>query len=233
MTGQQVPVSWIDETEEALDLAKNADEAQREFNNLQDLDSNLATLFTEFNELAAGAAVVRPLGWNGRYPTPDLKSDLSEATKGLGSRPLSRSVRSLERYKSEVRANLTDFWRQHAAERIGNLAELRDLAATLSEVAGVADLSKRFEVALAQLARDQTDFPSQASAELLKDAESILRQMEESLKPESVRLFLSAATRGGASLDLLSNDVIEWLRSNNASRSFKVVAGAPIDESDV
>lgn len=233
MTGEQVAVSWIDETEEALDLAKNADEAQREFNNLQDLDSNLATLFTEFKELAAGAAVVLPLGWNGRYPTPDLKSDLNEATKGLGSRPLSRSVRSLERYKSEVRANLTDFWRQHAAERIGNLAELRDLASTLSEVAGVAELSKRFEVALGQLARDQTDFPSKASAELLKDAESILRQMEESLQPESVRLFLSAATRGGASLDLLSNDVIEWLRSNNASRSFKVVAGAPIDDSNV
>ena len=51
-------------------LAKDANEALREFTNLQDLESNFDTLLTEFKELAAGAAVVRSLGWNGRFPAP-------------------------------------------------------------------------------------------------------------------------------------------------------------------
>lgn len=233
MTTQQASVSWIDETQEALDLARNANEAQREFTNLQDLDSNFVTLLAEFKELDAGAAVVRSLGWSGRYAPPDLKSDLGEAANGLGPRPLARSVRSLERFKSEVRASLIEFWRQHGAERMGDVAELQVLAATLSEVEGVAELSKRLEATLGQLARDQTDFPSERSAGLLREAESILREMEESLQPESVRRFLSAATRGGASFELLTDDVVDWLRSHSASRSFKIVAGTPVDETHV
>jgi hypothetical protein len=233
MTTSRTTVSWIAAAEEALDLAKNANEAQREFNDLQDLVSSLATLRAEFEKLSEGAAVVRPLGWPGRLSAPDLKKDLREAVKGLGTRPLNRSVRSLDSFKSGVRASLVEFWRQYTAERMGDLAELQVLAATLSEVAGVGQLSKRLEAALGQLARNQTDFPSKRSAELLTEAEFILRQMEESLQPESVRRFLSATTRGGASLDLLSDDVMAWLRSHNASRSFKVIAGAPIDDADV
>jgi hypothetical protein len=233
MTVEDTTVSWIAETEEALRLARNANEAQRQFTNLQDFETDFAALLTEFKELAMGAAVVRSLGWNGRFPPPDVKNDLREATDGLGARPLSRSVRSLRRFESDVRADLVDFWRQHAAERMGELAELQVLAVTLSEVAGLADVSQRLETALGELARTQSDFPSQRSADLLGEAESILRQVEESLQPESVRRFLSAATRGGASLDLLSDEVTDWLRSNNAQRSFKIVAGAPIDEADV
>lgn len=232
MIAAQPTVSWIAETEDALDLAKNASEAQREITDLQDLDSDFATLLTEFNELAAGAAVVRPLGWSGRLLSPDLTADLSEVANGITRRHLSRLVRSLERFKSDVRADLVGFWRQHAAQRMGDLAELQVLAATLSEVAGVAELSERLEAVLGRLARTQTDFPSKQSAELLEAAESIRRQMEESLQPESVRRFLSAATRGGASLDLLSEDVIDWLRTHNAVRSFRVVAGAPIDDAN-
>jgi hypothetical protein len=233
MIAEGSTVSWIAETEEALRLAKNANEAQRQFTNLQDFKASFATLLTEFKELAVGAAVVRSLGWNGRLPPPDVRNDLREAVGGLEPRPLSRSVRSLERYKSDAKANLIEFWRQHAAERMGDLAEFQVLAATLSEVVGVADPSKRLEAILGELARTQSGFPSKHAAELLRDAESILRQLEESLQPESVRRFLSAATHGGASLEHLGDDVIDWLRSHNALHSFKIVAGVPTEAGHV
>ncbi|MCP9274058.1 hypothetical protein [Mycolicibacterium arenosum] len=226
-------VSWIADTEDALNLANNASEAQREFSNLQDLDASFAALLDDFNELEAGADVVRPLGWNGRYPPPELKADLSQAASGLGSRPLTRSVRSLERWGAEVKANLTDFWREYAAERMGDLAELQVLAATLRAVSGIAESSVRLEEALGELARNQSNFPSEQSAELLQKAELALRQVEDSLQPESVRRFLSAATRGGASLAMMTDDVLDWLRAQGALRSFKVIAGAPIDDADV
>lgn len=115
---------------------------------------------------------------------------------------------------------------------MGDLSELQVLATALGDVSGVGDLSKQLEVVLGQLARNHTGLPTQQSYELLEYAESILLQIEQGLQPDSVRRFLSAATRGGASLDLMTDDVVAWLRSNNASRSFKVVAGSPNEHTD-
>ena len=50
MIAEDSTVSWVAETEEALRLAKNANEAQREFTNLQDLESSFDTLLTEFKD---------------------------------------------------------------------------------------------------------------------------------------------------------------------------------------
>ena len=54
------------------------------------------------------------------------------------------------------------------------------------------------------------------------------RSLEQSLQPESVRRFLTAVARGGASTDLFSDDVAEWLSAHNALNSFRIVAGPPI-----
>lgn len=232
MTSTNKVVSWIADTEQALGLARTANDAQREFSELQDFDSQLSGLVAAFNELAAAAAVVRPLGWIGRFPTPEIKKYLAEAAKSLGSRPLNQSVRLLARFEAELRGDLIEFWRRQAAERMGDLAELRELATVLGGVSGVGELSKQLEVVLGQLGRNQTELPTEQSSDLLEHAESILDQIERGLQPDSVRRFLSAATRGGAALDLMTDDVIEWLRSHNASRSFKVVAGAPSGSAD-
>lgn len=232
MTSTNEVASWVADTEQALELARNASEAQRQFSELQDADSQLSGLVAGLSELTAAAAVVRPLGWDGRYPTPEVKKYLAEAAKSLGSRPLNQTVRLLARFEAEVRADLIEFWRRQAAERMGDLAELRELATVLGDVSGVGELSKQLEIVLGQLARNQTQLPTEQSSDLLEYAESILDQIEQGLQPDSVRRFLSAATRGGAALDLMTDDVIEWLRSHNASRNFKVVAGAPGGSAD-
>jgi hypothetical protein len=233
MTVDSSKVSWIADTEDALNLAKNASEAQRQITILEDASSSLAGLLTDFQELAAGASVLRSFGWEGRVPSPDLVSDLQEAAKTLGPRPLTRSVNALERFKPGVKTALIDCWRRHAVERMGDVTELRVLAETLSEVEGVTDLSRQLEAVLGELARMQSEIPSKRSAELLGKAESILHQLEESFQPESVRYFLSAVARGGASLELLNQNVIDWLNSHNTLRSFKIVAGSPTDAADV
>ena len=233
MAGERSMVSWIAATDDAVRLAKNATETQRQIADLEDVRTSLARLVTEFGTLSAGASVVRPFGWEGRTPNPDLARDFTDAAKTLDSRPLNRVVTALERFKTEVRSALVERWGVHASEQIGDVSELLVLAETLAGVEGVAELSQELQKTLGELARIQRAVPSRKGAELLRQAKETLRTLEESLRPESVRCYLSAVARGGASINLLTKDVTEWLTSHNALTSFKIVAGAPTEETDV
>jgi hypothetical protein len=233
MAADSSKVSWIAATGEAVGLAKNATEAQRQIADLEDARTSLTRLVAEFRTLSVGASVVRPFGWAGRLPSPEFARDLSDAATTLDSRPLNRVVASLERFKTDVRSALIECWGAHAAEQIGDVSELLVLAETLTAVKGVAELSQQLQTTLGELARNQSAVPSTRAAELLKQAEENLRKLEESLQPDSVRRFLSAVARGGASTKLLSKDVTDWLKSHNALNSFKIVAGSPTEEADV
>lgn len=233
MAGESSEVSWIAATEDAVRLAKNATEAQRQIAELEDARTSLARLVTEFGTLSVGASVVRPFGWEGRMPSPDLSRDFIDAAKTLDSRPLNRVVAALERFKTEVRSALVESWGVHASDQIGDVSELLVLAETLTGVEGVAELSQELQTIVGELARIQRAVPSRQAAELLQQAEEALRELEQSLQPDSVRRFLSAVARGGASIDLLTKDVTDWLKSHNALNSFKIVAGVPTEEIDV
>jgi hypothetical protein len=233
MPGESLRVSWIATTENAVRLATNASEAQRQIADLEDAKRNLAPLVTEFRTLSVGASVVRPFGWEGRTPSPDLARDFIDAAKTLDSRPLNRVVTAAERFKTEVRSALIESWRVHAAKQIGDVSELLVLAKILAEVDGIAELSQQLHMILGELARIQNTVPSRQAAELLGKAREALRKLEDSLQPDSVRRFLSAVARGGASSCLLTKDVTDWLKSHNALNSFKVVAGSPTEECDV
>jgi hypothetical protein len=230
MAGDSSKVSWIAATENAVRLAKNATEAQRQIADLEDVKTSLARLVTEFGALSVGASVVRPFGWEGRTPSPELARDFTEAARTLDSRPLNRVVAALERFKTDVRSALVERWGVHASEQIGDVSELLVLAQTLTGVEGVAELSQELQTILGELARIQRAVPSRQAAQLLQQAKETLRKLEESLQPESVRRFLSAVARGGASIDLLTKDVTDWLTSHSALKSFKIIAGAPTEE---
>lgn len=233
MAADETTVSWISATGYAVGLAKNAAEARHQINALEDAKDSLSQLVAEFRELSNGAAVVRPFGWEGRSPSPELARDLTEAATTLGSRPLNRIVSHIERFTAEVRAALVDCWGKHVAEQIGDVGELLVLAQTLSAVEGTGSLSQQLQTTLRELASIQRAVPSEKAVGLLEEAGETLRTLEESLQPESVRRFLSAVGRGGSSIKLLSKDVIDWLTSHNALDSFKIVAGSPVDETDV
>jgi hypothetical protein len=233
MTDEHSTVSWIDTTAQALVLAKDAKEAQRQTTGLEEIREDLATLLEDYRDLAASAEVVRPLGWGGKSPKPQLASDLRKAATATDTRPLNSSRIALREFKTDVKTALNEWWTQYAARRLGDVMELQVLAATLSGVEGVVDLSRRLETILGEVARTQAGIPSLRSAELLQEAETALADLEQSLKPESVRHFLSAVARGGASLDLVSPDVTEWLNAHHAQHSFKIIAGAPTAEAHV
>jgi hypothetical protein len=226
-------VSWIAAAADAVQLAKNAREVQRKIDDWEDAKRNLARLVREFRLLSAGASVVRPYGWEGRTANPELARAFVEAAETLDSRPLNRVVTALEPFKTEVQSALVESWRVHAAEQIGDVGELQVLATALAGVEGVAELSRQLQTILGDMARIQNSVPSREAAELLRRAEEALGKLEESLQPDSVRRFLSAVARGGASTGLLGADVTDWLRAHNALNSFKIVAGAPMEAADV
>jgi len=220
-------VSWIAVTDQALRSAVDVVEGQRQVSNLQDAAANLPELVADFTAIAEAAAVVRPFGWDGRSPSPEVWESLRQAAETLDNRPVTTALRGLERFRSDVKADLTDFWRHHASERLGNVGDLQVLAGTLKGVDGVAELSGELESSLGELARSQDQLPSRQSVEFLSRAESVFRDLQDSLQPEAVRQFLSAVARGGATLGLLGDEVVAWLSDHNAVGRFKIVAGQP------
>ena len=232
MAGESSTVSWIAATDNAVRLAKNAIEAQRQITDLEEARTSLTRLATEFSTLSTGAAVVRPFGWEGRTPSPDLVRDFADAARTLDSRPLNRVLTALERFKTEVRSALVERWVEYAGEQVGDVSELLVLAETLTGVEGVAELSQKLQEILGGLARIQRAVPSRPGSELLRQAQETLRELEESLQPDSVRRFLTAVARGGAPIHLLTQDVTDWLTAHNALTSFKIVAGTLTEETD-
>jgi hypothetical protein len=231
-TSSGFPVSWIEAAGEAVALAKDVDEAQRQFALLDDARADLTQLTANLHRLAEAISVVRPLGWEGRSPNPDLVRDLSEAEATLGERPLARAIKGLERFRSDVDTAVKTRWGAYASEQLGDVSDLLSLSETLSEVEGIAGLSESLRNALGDLARTQASLPSAASIALLTATSASLQQLEDSLQPESVRLFLSAVARGGASIESLTSDVLDWLRSNGALGRFRIVAGPPVGAHD-
>jgi hypothetical protein len=70
--------------------------------------------------------------------------------------------------------------------------------------------------------------PSEETVAWLERAEAALGDLERSLKPDSVRRFLGAVARGGASVQLLTDDVVSWLEAHSALSRFRIVAGEPV-----
>ncbi len=220
-------VSWISATETAVKLAANAAEAQKEATDLDAASGYLSPLESAFRELIKAASIVRAFGWEGVTPSSDLVRNLADAGETLDSRPLNRVAASLERFQSQVQTSIVETWDRHASEQIGDVRELLSLAGTLSAVEGVSELSKQLQTTLGKLARNQGGVPTDGDVKLLAQAETTLHNLEASLQPESVRTFLSAVARGGASTELLTRDVVTWLKTHNASGNFRIVAGAP------
>ena len=209
--------SWIAATAEAVKLATNEAEAKRQAQYLQVADEQLSPLEDEFRLLLEAAEIVRDLGWDGVSPTPQLLIDL-------------RAAGELGAHRTLVQRSMVEVWGKHATSKVGDVRELLVLARTLSGVDGVAEVSTSLQAILGQLAQVEGIIPTRETVELLDSAEDVLRQLENSLKPESVRTFLSAVARGGASTDLLTTDVVTWLKKNHALRNFKVVAGTPTND---
>ncbi|MGV9795275.1 hypothetical protein [Gordonia sp. NPDC003422] len=225
-------VSWVEETAQAVSLARNAGEAQQQAELLRESETDLRKFLSEFKALSESASVVRGLNWEGMAPSPDLSKDLEEAMRTLDSRPLSRVQRSLDKFGKSLAESLKEHWNRYAAKQLGDVGDLLTLSETLSGVEGIAKVSQDLSGTLGELERSRTSLPTSQSVESLAKAVRLLRQLESSLKPEVVRRFLSAVARGGAPVESLTPDVIEWLANHNSLDRFRIVAGSPVKESN-
>lgn len=232
MVDDPTPLSWIRGTDEALKLAMNVAEVQRQKADLETAGESVPELIEAFRSMAEAAAVVRPLGWGGRSPSPEVRKSLREAAKTLDNRHVTTALKGLERFRGEAKTDLIGFWHAHITGRLGNVGDLRVLASTLREVGGLDQLSRRLEAVLDDLLKTQQELPSAQSSSLLNEIEIALGELEETLQPQTVRRFLSSVARGGASIGLLTTDVIQWLNEHNALQGFKIVAGSAPELSD-
>jgi len=223
-------VTWIAAAASAVSLARNADEARRQADLLTDAATALEKLRLIFKQLQQSATVVRTLGWDGVALSPELLRDLAQAEKTLDSRPLTKVQGELDRFGRDVSASLKEHWSIHAADRLGDLADLLSLAKTLSEVDGMSDVSQQLLTTIGELARSRGSLPTAESVQLLTRAETLLEQLEASLQPEEVRLFLSAVAHGGAPLESLTPDVANWLADHQSLGRFRVVATSPVED---
>lgn len=230
MTTEDVMVSWLAETQRSVNLANDQNEANRQIGELEDVKTGLEDLIRDFHELAESASVARTLGWEGWVPGQAILQDFDKAAKELDPRPLNRLVTALGGAGRDIRSGLIAAWNEHSRRQLGDVHELLILAATLSEVDGVADLSQRLKRNLLDLARTHQSIPSVRSVTGLANAEALLAELEKSLQPAEVRSFLSSVAHGGAPMDLLSEEVVTWLRSHDALGSFKIVARSPMEE---
>lgn len=226
-------VSWIESTEEAVKLARNADDARRQSDLLSDANAELGRTLSFFKELRASVAVLQGLDWEGKSVSPDLSRDLEDAIGTLDSRPLHRAQTALDQFGREVESSLKNCWEAHAAQRLGDVGDLLSLSVTLSGVTGITEVSQELSAVLLLLEGSRNLLPNSEAVELLSKAEGLLQELEASLKPDGVRRFLSAVARGGAPVQQLSADVTNWLGKNHALNRFKIVAGPPVEDSGV
>jgi len=222
--------TWLSEVSEAVTEATNIAKVQGLVESLTDAHKAFAAHLMEFRRFAIADTLGRKNWWRGYGPDPELANDLRQASKDPQPRVVNSLIRRLDTQRASVSRELISDWNTHATKRMGNVADLQQLAVTLGDVDGVADLAAKFEEVLGKLIRAQSQVPTQESLTLLDHAEQHLAALESALRPEDVRTFLSAVARGGAALDLLTEDVRTWLHRHDAERKFKIIAGAPVDD---
>lgn len=221
--------SWVTQAAEAVTAATDVANAQRELDTLGvakvDLGVHLGTL-----RMLSTAAASAGGDWTSGYTgNPELFDALKAAAKNPSQSALGNLNRALNTFAPNAKAQLLSDWHAYATQQLGNVAELAQLANTLAEVQSVAAMAGTLQQVLSQLAQIQNKLPTQAAFDLLNQAEKCLVDLEKALQPEGVRKFLSAVARGGASQEMLTDDVRAWLKENRAERSFRITAGRPAD----
>ncbi|MFI6064649.1 hypothetical protein ACIA47_05185 [Micromonospora sp. NPDC051227] len=220
--------TWIREAREAVDQASDAVRLQANLDAFDQFDEQLDDALRDLTALAQAAAFGRGDWWTGVNSIPGLRTQLRSAQHEPSTRQLGSVVRLLTLLRSQVREAVQGGWRSYVASQAGNAHELRDLAKALAGVEGLEDVAPKLEGALGHLARLERKPPDADSMRVLAEVTELLALLEHRLPP-AVKGFVSAATRGGAALDLLDEDVRNWLVDNNALHNFRVVPGRPQD----
>lgn len=222
--------SWLAEAADAVTQATSAADLQQQIDGLIDSKAVLAEQLVEFRLFLTVDQLGRSLWWQGVSPTPDLFESLTQA-KSLKPRALASLANRIGSHRAHFRAALAAAWDEYASQRMGNVSDLQQLVELLHQVDGLAEMARELQSVLRDLRNLRDALPTAASVELLDQADAQLQRLEAALRPEAVRRFLSAVAHGGAGLELLDADVADWLAQHSAGGKFRIVAGAPSDDS--
>jgi hypothetical protein len=229
MTSMDAP-SFVTETSNALQVARDQAAAQKDYQQLMDYQRDLATRLATLEELAAAADLGRKRWWSGRIAPPSVWTALDKATRRPEPRELAELRRVLEVETRELRDMLQRLWHQYAGEELSQGANLRPLATVLKGIGSIRDTAERLEGVLGGLQQHRTPLPTPEVVSLLEECRRLQDDISAQLRPEAVRRFFASVSRGGAHLDLLTQDVREWLDKHQAGPLFKVVPGRPANE---
>ncbi|EWC64100.1 hypothetical protein UO65_0627 [Actinokineospora spheciospongiae] len=101
--------------------------------------------------------------------------------------------------------------------------EVLNLVQVLAAVPSLADVAGKIDSAASELQRSRRALPDERSAAVLEQIPAMQEQLRTRV-PQSVLNFLLATTRVSADLDMLTTEVIDWLKANGISAQFRVVA---------
>jgi hypothetical protein len=224
---------WIGETRIAVDRAGQADRAQMDFEALTTVSEELGQVLPSLAELHNAAELGRGVWWAGLDVDRGLLADLDEAQTALDTwqqaldrRKLANVARRITRLEPRLRESVMAAWKEYVASQAGDAVELRDLMQVLSGAEGIADVARQLNEALGRLASLERRLPDSRALEVLDEVSALFGLLEGRL-PAAVKTFVSAAARGGASLELLDAEVREWLIDNGALQNFRAVPGRP------
>jgi hypothetical protein len=221
--------SWLTAAADAVTAATDTAKVQSEVETLTEAQRDLSVHLTKLTALTRAKSAGGGTWFAGLTASPDVFDALQAAAKAPAQGTLGTLNRTLNPFVSAAEAKALADWRSYSEARIGSVSDVLQLAGTLSGVASVAPLAAALVEVLRQLVPATNNFPTPAAFDLLDEAETRRKALEAALQPDSVRQFLSAAARGGASLDMLTNDVRDWLSTNQAENSFKIMAGSPAE----
>lgn len=221
--------SWLTDAAEAVTAATDSAKVQTQVDTLTEGQRDLSVHLTRLTALRSATTAGRGSWFTGHTASPQVFDALKAATKVPTQGTLGALNRKLAPFVAAAETKALSDWHSYSEKRIGAVPDLLQLAGTLSGVVSVAPLAAALAEVLQQLVPATNMLPTPTAFDLLDKAETRRKALEAALQPDSVRQFLSAVARGGASLDMLTDDVRTWLSANQAKSNFKITAGGPTE----
>ncbi len=226
-------VTWVASTEEALKLAIGDEKVRSQADKLEEFETDLKNSNQSLKNLVEAASVVKSLGWTGNSSTSEVLEALKEISESFQGERIRTLTKDLGDLVSEFRLSVTEFWRGYVQAELSEIQTVQSLARTLQDIPEFEKSAGELLDDLQSLPSNGGNGPSSESVRRMSDAKKRVQEFKESLKPESIQHFLQLAAGGaGAPLDLITKDVLTWLKERVPNVRFRVVLNAEADGLD-
>jgi hypothetical protein len=224
--------AWIVEAETAVERAAAVEANRGYFDALQDFDVQLTEITTRLQKVARSAALGQGSWWQGFHPERSLWADLDAVERRsvqVDKRRATNLIRTLGEFRVACQTEVGAAWARHVVATAGVAVELRGVAQALRGTSSLSGAATRLDGVLGRLAQHRQTMPEESDVQALEEAQALVSDLRR-LLPERVRDFVIAASHpGGAPLELLDDQVREWLAEKGMIGAVRVVFAAGAD----